>query len=193
MNIFANSSRLSRPITLDERAKSDANTTGSDTAALFPTIPVGASVEIFTDGACLNNPGPAAAAFAIIYQGVAIHSAVRFLGLGTNNVAELSAAIDSLRFLADRPDLSITLLSDSEQVVKAMPDWLPKWKVKGWRGSTGKPVINRPLYEELDALASAFQSLRWQHVKGHAGHEFNELVDGLANGAAATGAIGAAA
>ncbi|MFN3317577.1 MAG: ribonuclease H [Allorhizobium sp.] len=160
------------------------------TAALN-AIPAKAQVEIYTDGACLSNPGPAAAAFAVIYQGVVIHSAARFLGNGTNNVGEISAAIDGLRFLADRPDLSITLLSDSEQVVKAMPEWVPKWKAKGWRKADGKPVTNRPLYEELDAIASGFPSLKWKHVKGHAGHEFNELVDGLANGAAEAGAAAA--
>lgn len=161
----------------------------TDPTAALNAIPAEAQVELYTDGACLSNPGPAAAAFALIYQGVVIHSAARFLGHGTNNVGELSAAIDGLRFLADRTDLAVTLLSDSEQVVKAMPEWLPKWKAKGWRTAGGKPVQNRSLYEELDALASAFPSLRWKHIKGHAGHEFNELVDGLANGAAESGAF----
>jgi ribonuclease HI len=151
-------------------------------------IPKGAGVEIYTDGACIGNPGPAAAAFAIVHAGRVILSDSRHLGRGTNNIAELSAAIDGLQALGERrADLSVTLLSDSEQVVKGMRDWLPGWKAKNWRNAAGKPVKNRPLYEELDAIAATCPALQWQHVKGHAGHEFNELVDGLANAAAEAG------
>lgn len=188
MNMSPNITTLARTNGLDEQAKCAATNSHSDAVASLATVPLGASMEIYTDGACLNNPGPAAAAFALIHHGTVIHSAARFLGHGTNNVAELSAAIDALGFLAVRPDLSITLLSDSEQVVKAMPQWVPKWKAKGWRKADGKPVQNRPLYEQLDAIAANFPALRWQHVKGHAGHEFNELVDGLANATAIAGA-----
>lgn len=167
-----------------------------DTIPSIPTacldaIPAGASVEIYTDGACLGNPGPAASAFAIVYEGKAVHSAARFLGHATNNIAELTAALDGLRALADRRgDLKVTLLADSNQVIQGMSVWLGNWKARGWRRADGKPVANRPHYEELDAIASTFPALRWQHVKGHAGHEFNELVDGLANSAAAAGSGG---
>lgn len=169
-----------------------------DTLPSMPTacldaIPAGASVEIYTDGACLGNPGPAAAAFAIVYEGKVIHSTARFLGHATNNIAELTAALDGLRFLADRSaDLRVTLLADSNQVIQGMSVWLANWKARGWRRADGKPVANRQHYEELDAIASAFPSLRWQHVKGHAGNEFNELVDKLANGTAAAGSVAVA-
>lgn len=157
-------------------------------AVCLDAIPAEATVEIYTDGACLGNPGPAAGAYAIVYQGKAVHSAARFLGHGTNNTAELTAALDGLRFLADRKaDLRVTLLSDSQQVILGMSAWLPNWKARGWRNASGKPVVNRGLYEELDALATAFPALRWKHVRGHAGHAFNELVDRLANGVVAEG------
>lgn len=191
MNGSAKISSLTRAINLGEKQEFNTAKTTRQLAPLS-TVPEGAAVEIFTDGACLNNPGPAAAAFAIVYRSAVIHSSARFLGHGTNNVAELTAAIDSLRFLAERRDLSIALLSDSEQVVKAMPQWVPKWKAKGWRKADGKPVLNRPLYEELDAIASGFPSICWRHVKGHAGNEFNDLVDKLANGAAEAGSVAVA-
>lgn len=183
MNTSAEISSLTRAINLGEKPEL-TYTKSTQQFALLSTVPDSAAVEIFTDGACLNNPGPAAAAFAIVHRGAVLHSSARFLGHSTNNIAELTAAIDGLRFLAERRDLSIALLSDSEQVVKAMPQWVPKWKAKGWRKADGKPVLNRPLYEELDAIASAFPKLRWQHVRGHSGHEFNELVDKLANATA---------
>ncbi|WP_050470957.1 ribonuclease H family protein [Pannonibacter phragmitetus] len=157
------------------------------TAAL-DAIPIGAAVELYTDGACINNPGPSAAAFAVVHGGQVILSGARYLGHGTNNTAELSAALDGLQALGGRrADLSVTLLSDSEQVVKGMRDWLPGWKSRGWRSAAGKPVKNRTLYEELDTIAAVCPALEWKHVRGHAGHEFNELVDGLANAAAEAG------
>ncbi len=129
-----------------------------DTLPSIPTacldaIPAGASVEIYTDGACLGNPGPAASAFAIIYEGKVIHSAARFLGHATNNIAELTAALDGLRFLADRSaDLRVTLLADSNQVIQGMSVWLGNWKARGWRRADGKPVANRQHYKSLTRL-----------------------------------------
>lgn len=161
--------------------------------ACLDAIPAGASVEIYTDGACLGNSGPAACAYAIVHGGKVIHSAARYLGHATNNIAELTAALDGLRCLADRSaGLRVTLLSDSNQVIQGMSAWLANWKARGWRRADGKPVTNRQHYEELDAIASAFPSLHWQHVKGHAGNEFNELVDKLANGKAAAGSAAGA-
>ena len=158
----------------------------TNAAEVLAALPEGAVIELYADGAALpSNPGPAAGAFAIVYEGKAIHSAAHFLGHGTNNIAEMTAALDGLRFLTDRrEDLKITVVSDSQYVIKGMTEWLANWKARGWRKADRKPVENRALWEELDALASTFPALGWKWVKGHAGNEFNELVDGLANAAA---------
>jgi ribonuclease HI len=47
----------------------------------------------------------------------------------------------------------------------------------------GKPVSNRGQWEDIDRLAGMFDT-RWKWVKGHAGHELNEIVDEMARDAA---------
>jgi ribonuclease HI len=63
--------------------------------------------------------------------------------------------------------LPATVHSDSQYVVKGMPEWLPGWKKRGWRTGDKKPVSER--------------HVQWIWARGHAGHEQNERVDGLAN------------
>jgi ribonuclease HI len=70
--------------------------------------------------------------------------------------------------------------SDSQYVVKGITEWLPAWKRRGWRTGDKKPVLNPLLWERLEALA-AEREVTWKWVRGHAGHEQNERVDGLAN------------
>lgn len=150
-------------------------------------LPLGASIDVFTDGACLDNPGPAAWALVVTHEGKAIYSASAALGPGTNNVAELSAAIEALRVLQSRPDLVAAIRSDSNYVVKGITAWVKAWKRNKWRGADKKPVKNRPLWETLDSLASTLPNLDWRWVPGHSGNEFNEMADSLA-GEAARGA-----
>lgn len=173
-----------------EIEKTETTNAANIAAEVLAALPEGAVIVLYADGAALpTNPGPAAGAFAIVHEGKVIHSAAHFLGHGTNNIAEMTAALDGLRFLTDRrEDLKITVVSDSEYLIKGMNERLAKWKAKGWRTASGTPAKNRALWEELDALASTFPALGWKWVKGHAGNEFNELVDGLANAAAEAGA-----
>lgn len=172
-----------------EIEKTETTNAANIAAEVLAALPEGAKVEIYTDGSCIGNPGPAAGAFTIVHKGAVVHSSARYIGAGTNNTAEISAAIDSLRFLAPRrEDLKITVHADSNQVFLAMKEWIANWKAKGWRKADGKPVKNRELYEELDAVASTFPALGWAKVKAHTGHKFNVLVDGLAKAAAEAGA-----
>ncbi|MCQ1571741.1 ribonuclease HI [Neorhizobium galegae] len=149
-------------------------------------LPQGASISVYTDGACIGNPGPAGCAFVVVADGKAIYASSRHLGNGTNNIAEISAAIGALEALVGRPDLKPTVCSDAKYVVDGISSWIVGWKRKGWKNAAGEPVANRPLWERLDALASTFPALSWRWVKGHNGDRFNEMVDALANKAAAT-------
>ena len=76
--------------------------------------------------------------------------------------------------------LPATVHSDSQYVVKGMTEWLPGWKKRGWRTGDKKPVKIQPLWERLKALGSE-RHVQWIWARGHAGHEQNERVDGLAN------------
>ena len=50
---------------------------------------------------------------------------------------------------------------------------------RDWKKSDKKPVINKDLWQELDALNSK-RDIQWKWVKGHAGDIGNEKADELA-------------
>jgi len=132
---------------------------------------------VFTDGACLGNPGPGGYAALILIGGQEQIVAGRDPAT-TNNKMEMTAAIKALEALP--PGITATVYSDSQYVIKGISEWLPGWKRRGWRTAAGEPVKNQPLWEVIDML-NADRKITWQWVKGHAGHEQNERVDGLAN------------
>ncbi len=130
-------------------------------------------VEAFTDGACLGNPGPGGWAALLRARG-----SERMLAGGdpatTNNRMELMAAISALEALK-RP-CPVTLTTDSRYVMQGIEQWVPKWVANGWRTADRKPVKNQDLWQRL-AAANALHKVRWQWVRGHAGHAENERVD----------------
>ncbi len=133
-------------------------------------------VEIFTDGACSGNPGPGGWGAVLRYNGTD-----KELRGGepatTNNRMELMAAIRALEALK-RP-MPVTLTTDSQYVKNGMTQWLAGWKARGWKTADKKPVKNVDLWQRLEA-ALAPHDVRWQWVKGHAGHPENERADELA-------------
>lgn len=129
------------------------------------------TVEIWTDGACLGNPGPGGWA-AVLTLGEREKELVGGEPETTNNRMELMAAISALEALT-RPS-KVRLVSDSEYVIKGITEWLPGWRAKGW-----KKVKNRDLWERL-AEATAPHDVSWEWVRGHSGDVMNERVDKLA-------------
>jgi len=128
------------------------------------------SVIIYTDGACTGNPGPAGSGAMLSYQGRE-KLASRYLGVATNNVAELDAVKLALEQM-QCTDLPIDLFTDSTYVIGVL--------AKGWKAKQ-----NVELVEEVRSLMSRFDDLRLRKVKGHAGVPENELVDELARDAVA--------
>lgn len=133
-------------------------------------------VEIFCDGACSGNPGPGGFG-AILRAGTRIKELSGGALETTNNRMELTAAITALEALTRPCRVSVT--TDSQYLVKGMNEWLAGWIRKGWRNSKKEPVLNRDLWERLDALAR-MHVIEWLWVKGHAGHPENERCDELA-------------
>lgn len=107
---------------------------------------------IYTDGACLGNPGPGGYAALIIFNGVE-QVVTGNDPATTNNRMEMTAAIKALQVVPQGS--SVILHSDSQIVIKGMTEWLPDWKAKGWRNAAKKPVANQDLWLELDALNAA--------------------------------------
>ena len=141
---------------------------------------------IFTDGACLGNPGPGGYAAVITFAGEEQIIVGRDRST-TNNKMEMTAAIKALEAVSK--DLPIVIHSDSQYVIKGATEWLRGWKAQGWRKADGKPVMNQDLWMQMDVLMAG-REISWKWVKGHAGHPENERVDALANWEAVRSAAG---
>ncbi|AOY00341.1 ribonuclease HI [Jeongeupia sp. USM3] len=135
------------------------------------------TVTIYTDGACKGNPGPGGWGALLQYGG---QEKELFGGERdtTNNRMELTAVIEALAVLK-RP-CEVALWTDSQYVKNGIETWIHNWKKNGWKTADKKPVKNADLWQKLDAEV-ARHAVGWHWVKGHAGHEFNERADQLAN------------
>lgn len=138
-------------------------------------------VYLYTDGACLGNPGPGGWGVVLSWDGQ-----TRELSGGmaetTNNQMELTAVIKGLEALK-RP-VPLHIVTDSKYVMQGVTQWMQGWKRNGWRTAAKKPVANRALWEQLDSLLVQHQ-VSWEWVKGHSGHPQNERCDELASAQAA--------
>jgi ribonuclease HI len=147
-----------------------------DKASKTPAANASARVVIYTDGACIGNPGPGGYA-AVLLKGKRERVIIGRNAATTNNIMELTAVIKALEAL--RLGTLAVLHSDSQYVINGMTQWLPQWKVNRWRTAAKNPVKNRELWEHLEALASK-HTITWKWVRGHSGNPMNELVDRLA-------------
>lgn len=130
------------------------------------------------DGSALGNPGPAGWAWVIDDSQWRAGGWPR----ATNNQGELMAVLDLLHATSDQ-DEPLLILCDSQYVINSVTQWMPGWKRRGWRKADGKPVLNRELLEALDS-ALIGRDVKFQWVKGHAGHPLNEAADDRARAAA---------
>lgn len=133
-------------------------------------------VELYTDGACSGNPGPGGWGVLLRYGA---HEKELFGGepQTTNNRMELMAVIAGLESL--QKSCEAIVYTDSQYVQKGISEWIHNWKKNNWRTSAKAPVKNVDLWKRLDTLAN-YHKVKWQWVKGHAGHPENERADQLA-------------
>jgi ribonuclease HI len=137
-------------------------------------------IEIYTDGACLGNPGPGGWGAILLYR----EHQKKISGKeenSTNNRMELRAVIEALKTL--KKPAEIRLYTDSKYVVEGISKWILGWKKNGWKTADKKPIKNLEFWLELD-LEAAKHRIEWIWVKGHAGNHFNEIADQLARDAA---------
>ena len=138
----------------------------------------GVTLIAAADGSALGNPGPAGWGWYVDAERWASGGWPH----GTNNMGELTAVLDLLQQSADL-DTDLLIYCDSTYVINSITKWMPGWKRKGWRKGDGKPVQNVEIMKALDdALRGRLVRFEW--VKGHAGHDLNEEADRLANAAA---------
>jgi ribonuclease HI len=133
-------------------------------------------ITIYTDGACLGNPGKGGWAAILLYQN---HNKEIFGNEAhtTNNRMELIAVIEALKTL--KKPSKIIIYTDSTYVKDGITSWLNKWKQNNWQTSKKSPVKNIDLWQILDSQSQKHQ-INWQWVKAHNGNRYNEIVDQLA-------------
>tara|TARA_Y100000590_G_scaffold324125_1_gene367648 strand:+ start:2458 stop:2904 length:447 start_codon:yes stop_codon:yes gene_type:complete len=140
-------------------------------------------IEIYTDGACIGNPGPGGWAAVIIFEN---EKKELFGGekLTTNNRMELTAAIKGLEYcdLQEKKQLSlkeIKIYTDSGYLKEGITNWISNWEKNNWKTSDKKNVKNVDLWKKLKDLSKSKQ-IEWQWIKGHSGNPMNDLADKLA-------------
>ena len=134
-------------------------------------------VTIVCDGSSLGNGkgNPRAAAVAVLgYKGF-WRAFGEYLGNATNQQAEIAAATIGLKTLTE--PCKVRVLSDSNYVVQTM---LGKFRKK----------TNHEWWKKLDKAAEK-HDITWEWVKGHAGHQVQEVADSMARKAAEMGRVDA--
>lgn len=141
-------------------------------------------VELWTDGACLDNPGVGGWACILVHIGSG--KAKQWQGAEpetTNNRMELEAVIRGLSALTRRT--RVALFADSDYVLNGVRGGVYRWKANGWtiKLNGKKEVKNADLWQRLHPLLCHHEVLpTW--VRGHTGVERNEACDRLATEAA---------
>ena len=124
----------------------------------------GDAIVVYTDGACSGNPGPAGLG-VVILDGGKRRELSEYLGVGTNNIAELMAIVRALEEVPS--DRTVVLHADSSYALGLLG--------KGWKAKANQEIVER-----MRSLAKKFRDLRLVKVDGHAGVAENERADELA-------------
>ena len=140
-------------------------------------------IKIYTDGACVGNPGPGGWAAIILTEG---NKKEIFGGkkLTTNNRMELTAAIKALEYCVEKegkqPSLKqIEIYTDSTYVKEGITVWINTWEKNNWKTADKKNVKNVDLWKKLKELVKSNQ-IEWNWIKSHSKNPMNDLVDELA-------------
>ena len=139
-------------------------------------------VRLYTDGACVGNPGPGGYGVVLLSGGRRKELSDGYR-LTTNNRMELMAVIVGLEALKGRR--RVALYSDSKYVLDALSKgWAARWRANGWFRNRRERAVNPDLWERLLDLCKA-HDMTFHWVKGHSGNPHNERCDRLAAEAAA--------
>ena len=104
-------------------------------------------VTIYTDGACIGNPGPGGYGVVLI-RGENRREFSGGFRRTTNNRMELMGPIKALDAL--NQSCRVTLHSDSKYVVDAIEKgWARRWRDNGWMRNKRQRAVNPDLWEML--------------------------------------------
>jgi ribonuclease HI len=126
------------------------------------------TICLYTDGASSGNPGPSGIGVLMRYKGHEKEIS-RFIGIATNNIAELEAIRTGLAAVKNRT-VPVRVFTDSSYAYGLLS--------QGW-----KPKKNQDLIGAIVDLMLTFKDVKLTKVRGHAGHPENERADQLATAA----------
>lgn len=142
---------------------------------------------IYTDGACSGNGYYGARAGVGVWFGPNHPNNISrpVTGSPTNQRAELEAVADALNAIPPHEQCEdTTICTDSAYVIRALHDWIPRWKRNGWKTARGQHVKHKELFQQVSdrlALLAAEQvKVAFRKVKGHSGDKGNDGADFLA-------------
>ena len=143
-------------------------------------------IKIYTDGACVGNPGPGGWA-AIILEKNTKEELFGGEKLTTNNRMELTATIKALEFCQNKEEKQLSLnqiqiYTDSTYVKDGITIWIKNWEKNNWKTADKKNVKNVDLWKRLQELVKSKQ-IEWIWIKGHSNDPMNDLADKLAKAA----------
>ena len=132
--------------------------------------PGGAALELWTDGACSGNPGPMGIGVVAI-DGGKRRELGEYLGVGTNNIAELTAIDRALDLAgADLGKRPVRIYTDSAYSIGVLS--------KNWKAKANQELIAR-----MRRRLTGLHNIEFVKVSGHAGIPENERCDELARDA----------
>lgn len=126
---------------------------------------------VYADGACSGNPGPCGLGIVIVGPDGKMHDGFEYLGIGTNNVAELTAILRAAEIV---PDQKVAFVhTDSQYSIGVL--------TKGW-----KAKANQELIANVKSALAKRSGWKLVYVPGHSGVPLNERADELAREAVRT-------
>ncbi len=130
---------------------------------------------VYTDGACIPNPGNGGWAWALIDSDQLVDQASGKMSETTSNRMEYFAMIQAIE--KHGPIIKV-IFTDSQLLQKTSMEWRHQWKKNNYKKGT---VKNLDLVLRISELLDKHPQIKVEWVKGHNGNEWNEFVDELAN------------
>lgn len=142
-------------------------------------------ITIYTDGSAHPNPGPGGYGVAVVNESNQLIYARSHQTQEetTNNREELKAILWTMLNYGSIWGTAPIVYSDSAYCVNTLNDWMFGWAKRGWIKSDKQTPENLDLIQAYYDWYQKGYRINLQKIKGHAGHEWNELADRLATGA----------
>ena len=148
-------------------SSSPSSSPSSSSSRVHKSDASGPVLELWTDGACSGNPGPMGIGVVAV-DGGKRRELGEYLGVGTNNIAELTAIDRALDLAgADASKKHLRIHTDSAYSIGVLS--------KGWKAKANQELIAR-----MRRRLAALPNVTFVKVAGHAGIPDNERCDELA-------------